>query len=202
MHWVPDVPESLRKELMESEDLPSLYRELRERDMEAAQKIQSQDRYRIVRALSIMRAGGRTISEIRREFEERQEEGLPVPVIKLGLRMERSLLRKRVEQRVEGMLERGLLEETESLINRGYRDWPPLKSVGYKECQQFLLEGGGGGAGSKGIEYLRERIITSTMQLAKRQMTWFRRDSSIRWYDRKEIEDWSQPLKWLREESR
>ena len=138
-----------------------------------------------------MKVSGKTLSEIRSEFEKNRE-SLPFPIIKMGFTMERGLLRKRVRQRVVEMLKRGLLDETRELVNQGYGNWSPLKSVGYKECQEFLKQGGKGGD-----DKLLENIVTSTMQLAKRQMTWFRKDSKVSWYERGEVEDWKEPLEWL-----
>ena len=200
MHKVPEVPESIRKDLkdlVESKGLDFLYRELKERDPEEAEKIKSQDAYRVMRALGILKAGSKTLTEIRREFDE-SKEALPVPVVKVGLHMDKSLLRERVTQRARLMLERGLLEETRNLMHQGYGAWSPLRSVGYKECQSFLLQGKSV-ALKREREELLESIVRSTMQLAKRQLTWFRRDPEIRWYEGGEDEDWVEPLSWLEE---
>lgn len=187
MYEAPPIPERIQKELV-GENLSSLYRELRDRDPETAQKIKSQDRYRILRALGVIRASGRTLTEIRNEFTQQE---LPALLTKIGLTMDRSLLRKRVAQRAEQMLEGGLIEETQDLMAQGYGNWPPLNSVGYKECQKFLKEGRGTRS------ELLESMITSTMQLAKRQMTWFKKDPGVRWYERGESESWDKPLEWV-----
>ena len=189
MYEVPNVPDRIHRELMAEVDLSSLYEELKVKDPETARRVESRDCYRIVRALGVIRASGRTLTEIRNEFEQKKGE-LPAPVTKIGLTMERRLLRDKVTQRAEQMLEKGLIDETQDLIDRGYGDWFPLRSVGYRECQKFLRE-----KGSR--DELLESIITSTMQLTKRQMTWFRRDPDVRWYERGEIEDWSEPLEWV-----
>ena len=190
MYQVPQVSKKVHQELVDNPDSSSLYRELEERDLETARRIKIQDRYRIVRALGVIRESGQTLSKIREEFEEKQEK-LPVPVTKIGITMDRSLLRKRVICRTLGMLDRGLVEETKDFVHRGYGSWAPLKSVGYKECQMFLKQGGDRGQ-------LLRSIVTSTMQLAKRQMTWFRKDPGIRWYERSEVENWSIPLEWMK----
>ena len=154
-----------------------VHEELTRRDPEAAARINANDRYRVARAVEILRANadGKTLSELRAEFEALRT---PPPFIvnKIGLLVSRDRLRERITLRTRRMLENGLIEETEQLRTEGLRDWPTLKSVGYKETQMFL-------DGELPRENLEASIITSTMQLAKRQMTWFKRDTSIKWFD-------------------
>ncbi len=189
MYEVPEIPENIRRELSYQDDLPSLYEELKRKDPQTAQKIKTHDRYRILRALGVIRASGKTLTEIRYEFAQKRKTQL-VPVMKIGLTMERNFLRKRILQRTQQMLNQGLVEETESLMKKGYSHWPPLNSVGYKECQNFLK-------GQASQNELLESIVTKTMQLAKRQMTWFRKDLNVRWYKRQEVENWKEPLQWI-----
>jgi tRNA dimethylallyltransferase len=72
------------------------------------------------------------------------------------------------------MLQEGLLEEVKGLMARGYGNSRAMQSVGYKECLAYLAE-------QQKPEVLFQNIVTSTMQLAKKQMTWFRRDTAIHW---------------------
>lgn len=168
----PEIRETLEAEMVKAGP-ETLHLELRERDPETASRIQPRDRYRILRALELLRSGTETLTEMRARFER---ERLPAPfqASKIGLRVDRDRLRERVTLRTRKMLEAGLIEEVAQLRSEGLTNWAPLRSVGYKETQAFL-------DGEITRAELEPLIVTSTLQLAKRQMTWFRRDSEIRW---------------------
>ena len=154
--------------------LLALWEELRARDPERAAKIAPADAYRIVRALEILEAQPRTLTEIDRQFER---DSRPLFVArKIGLVRDRGRLREAIEARARIMLKSGLIEETEALRARGLAAWAPLRSVGYKEAQAVL-------DGLLAPSEILEAIVTSSMQLAKRQMTWFRRDTQVEWHD-------------------
>lgn len=180
MYEVPEVPREIRDGVesdLKLKGLDSLYSELEKRDPEAASKIKSADRYRILRALEILRSAPpeATLTKIRAEFE-RQRPPSPFRVSKVGLFWSRDLLRQRVTLRTQTMLRAGLLDEVQELREQGLKDWGPLNSVGYREAQEYL-------DGLLKREDLESAIVTSTMQLAKRQMTWFKRDPEIRWFN-------------------
>lgn len=181
MFEVPDVPEEVRARLDAEADAPggleALYAELKQKDPEAAARISPRDRYRIVRALEIIRSGplGATLSEIKKRFAASAPEASFFSY-KIGLSLDRDVLRKRVRERAARMLKAGLVEEVEGLRAKGLKDWAPLKSVGYREVQAML-------DGRLAPKDLEDAIVTSTMQLAKKQMTWFKRDQSIQWFD-------------------
>ena len=118
---------------------------------------------------------GETLSQMRARFEAEAEEQ-PFRVFKIGITRTRANLRERVTQRTRRMMDQGLIKEVEQLRARGLSKWAPLQSVGYREVQEFL----DGRISRKELEPL---IVTSTMQLAKRQMTWFRRDPKTLWFD-------------------
>lgn len=177
----PEVREQLDRGAAEPDGLQKLYAELSARDPRTAEKIDRNDRYRILRSLEILRAHPKeTLSEIRERFRSAEP---PQPFVseKIGLFCERTLLRERVTVRTRRMLASGLIAEVELLraeIRKlGLDDWAPLRSVGYNEVQDFL-------DGRLPREALEEQIITSTMQLAKRQMTWFKRDQATEWFPR------------------
>lgn len=194
MYDVPPVSEELKLQLqqdMEQKGPSALHAELAIRDPEAAAKIQPMDRYRVLRALEILRSSSESssLSEIRARFEASRP-AAPFRVSKVGVFRAREVLRHRVEERTTRMLKDGLLDEVQSLRARGLAAWSPLLSVGYKEAQEYL-------EGRLTKEELPSAIVTSTMQLAKRQMTWFKRDPSIRWFDSEK--GWEEPLAWVRE---
>jgi tRNA dimethylallyltransferase len=180
MYDVPEIAPEVRSQIemdLQTKGLFALHTELKERDPEAAGKIQSADRYRIFRALEVLRSAppGETLTSIRARFEAARPPA-PFHINKIGLTCSREFLRRRVTERTRRMLKTGLLEEVEHLRAQGLSAWGPLSSVGYREAQDYL-------DGRLKFEELEGAIITSTMQLAKRQMTWFRRDAEIRWFD-------------------
>lgn len=184
MFEVPSIAPGVRARLVEQAAqglLPELHAELRARDPEVAGKIQPADRYRILRALEILRScpDSSSLTEIRARFAA-QRPPAPFRVSKIGLFVKRSSLRERVTRRTHMMIREGLLGEVEklreSLRALGIERWAPLSSVGYKEAQALL-------DGVLSRNELESAIVRSTMQLAKRQMTWFKRDPEIRWFD-------------------
>ena len=180
MFDVPDIPEEIKEDLtkeLEGKGLEFLHRELVRRDPDSGKRIQPADKYRILRALEILRADpeNRTLSEIKEHFD-RHREAPPFRVSKLGLFRQRDVLRERVIERTRNMLKNGLVNEVHALRLEGLGSWNPMQSVGYAEVQAML-------DGYLPEELLVDAIVTSTMQLAKRQMTWFKKDASIQWFD-------------------
>ncbi|MEK7355368.1 MAG: tRNA (adenosine(37)-N6)-dimethylallyltransferase MiaA, partial [Bdellovibrionota bacterium] len=180
MFDVPDIPEEIKEDLtkeLEGKGLEFLHRELVRRDPDSGKRIQPADKYRILRALEILRADpeNRTLSEIKEHFD-RHREAPPFRVSKLGLFRQRDVLRERVIERTRNMLKNGLVNEVHALRLEGLGSWNPMQSVGYAEVQAML-------DGDLPEEQLVDAIVTSTMQLAKRQMTWFKKDASIQWFD-------------------
>jgi tRNA dimethylallyltransferase len=94
----------------------------------------------------------------------------------LGLRVPRQELEARIRQRVEAMLEAGLEFEVQALSGKNGWDAEPMKGVGYAQWREYF-------AGSQTLEQTRDKIIKATMDLAKRQRTWFKRNKSIHWID-------------------
>jgi tRNA dimethylallyltransferase len=174
----PAIKNSLQQEVIEK-GLGKLHSELSEKDPVWAKRVHPNDQYRILRALELVRSGVKP-SELRESFEGSSGHpgyllGYPITVI--GLRRKKEILKSVIETRTAGMLGKGLIEETESLI----RDYPnprprPLDSVGYKEVASFL-------EGKISREAIGPEIVKNTLALVKRQSTWFKRDTQIRWFD-------------------
>ena len=176
MYPIQTVSQDIIKNLEETQKQKGwdhLYKDLQKKDPETAKKISPKDKYRIFRFLSLIDSEGKSIFQIKKEFKEQK---LPWPYFKVGLRLSPEELLKRVENRVRNMIKEGLIEEIETLANKGFRDWRPLNSVGYKEGQLYL-------EGKIKREDLVNRIVFSTMSLVKKQKTWFKRDKSIKWLD-------------------
>lgn len=157
-----------------------LYEELVEKDPQAAKKISVNDHYRLCRAIEIIRTHGRTKTEVELEFK-RQQKPFPFPLLKIGIWASREALEPLVKLRTEKMIKDGLIDEAKSLLSRGFKDWSPLRSIGYQESCDFL-EGK-----IPDLESLQKEIVKNTLRLAKRQKTWFKRDSSVHWYQKDEI---------------
>lgn len=160
---------------LEQEGAPQLYQELEKCDPEYALKIKSADGYRITRALMLMAHEQKTMTQIIAEHNQRHVDW-PFSTFKIGLQVRRELLRQRVKARVEKMLVQGWEAEVRDLLAKGYKNWAPLRSVGYKEMVELI-------EGQLPKEQFVERVVQSTMTLAKKQMTWFRADKSIQWFD-------------------
>jgi tRNA dimethylallyltransferase len=166
----PRIESEVRADF-ERTGLPAMHERLRRLDPDYAGDISPNDSYRILRALVIIADSGRKVSELRASF---QAQPFPYPLLKMGLLPERERLLPNVELRTRAMLDAGLIEEVKALLAEGFADWPPLQSVGYKECLMFLK-------GELDEDRLLPLIVEKTMQLAKKQKTWFKRDKTINW---------------------
>lgn len=179
MYPVRQTPVAIQQEIAEilktEEGATKLYAEFQRLDPEAAKKIHARDHYRLGRAMELIRAEGKSVTQIQKEFTDAQAP-FPYPLLKIGLRWEREVLRERVQLRTQKMLDAGLVAEVEALLARGLGEWSALQSVGYKEVLEYLRD-------KKSPEWLFENIVQNTMGLAKRQRTWFQRDEEIHWLD-------------------
>lgn len=175
MYDVGPVPKNIQEQVAQFKAQGALYSELQARDPHSAARIGERDPYRLERALGLVLSEGRTLKEIEEQFKCQNETlGQQYKLEKVGVKCDREVLRKRIARRTEQMLEMGFIEEVESLLKIGYADTKPLCSVGYKEVVAFLN-------GCMRRADLLPTIVTSTMQLAKKQMTWFKRDHEIQW---------------------
>lgn len=130
------------------------------------------DLYRVRRALEVFFQTGKPLSEWKRDFDSSPQ------IIKVGFHVPREVLALRVESRARAMLKNGLIEETNAILNKLHgQSWKPLESVGYKQICMFLRNE------IASEEELIEEICLRTMQLAKKQRTWFRGDASVKWFD-------------------
>lgn len=185
----PAIRDSLEKELL-TQGLPVLFEELLARDSALAMRIGPTDTYRILRALGIMRSQGRTVTAIRAEFDQGGSGAFPFPYKTMALDINRQALEMRLFQRAQKMLTKGLVEEVQVLLAEKLGDWAPLKSVGYKETKDYLTPS----SKISGPDELVLAITSSSMKLAKRQRTWFRRDTQTCWFDGET--QWSEAIQW------
>ncbi len=168
----PAVRAALEDEALEK-GLETLFRRLEAVDPAYAAKIRDRDQVRIVRALEVYEATGRPISE---HFRATASPVADRKVVRLGLRLDRAVLVRRIEERVERMFARGLVEEVGGLLARGIPDdAPPFRALGYRHVLLHLR-------GGLALEEAVALTKTDTRQYAKRQMTWFRKMDGVAWF--------------------
>jgi tRNA dimethylallyltransferase len=166
------VRKALEQEI-EDNGLTHLYQRLQKLDPTVVSTIHPNDRQRIIRALEVFQLTRRPMSEWQKEHGFREN---PFDILKIGLLRERAELYDLINLRSERMIESGLLEEVRGLVARGFDlDLKPLRSVGYRQMGQVLR-------GVQGMDDAMEEMKQETRHLAKRQLTWFRRDEEIRWF--------------------
>ncbi|GAB6097865.1 tRNA (adenosine(37)-N6)-dimethylallyltransferase MiaA [Desulfatiferula olefinivorans] len=151
-----------------------LHDRLKTLDPEAACRIHPNDAFRIIRALEIFETTGRPISDYQAAhgFADR-----PYRVLTLGLAMDRERLYERINRRVDLMIEAGFVDEVKGLLARGYS--PTLKSMGSLGYRHIIAWLGGRETWDETLRLLKR----DTRRYAKRQMTWFRADPAVEWFD-------------------
>lgn len=176
----PKLRDRLKNEAGEK-GLGVLYRRLCQVDPEAARKIHANDQKRIIRALEVYGVTGCPISRMQKEKTQPADFSSHF----WGLRWPREILYERINQRVDAMMEKGLIEEVKRLQSRGFGlELNALDSVGYKETFAFLR-------GECSYDEAVEQIKRNTRRFAKKQLIWFRKDERIHWIDMEEPVDWS-----------
>ncbi len=165
--------------LAEKEGAECLHRMLQEVDPVSAEAIHANNVKRVIRALEYYKETGVPISK--HNSEQRQKES-PYQFIYVVLTMNRGKLYARINQRVEQMVEQGLFEEMEDLLNRGFtKDLVSMQAIGYKELFAYF-------EGSITKEKAIEDIKKDTRHFAKRQLTWFRRERDVTFLDKDDYE--------------
>jgi len=182
---LPQGDPSLRARIeaqAKAEGWPILHQLLAQLDPQSAERIAANDAQRIQRALEVFELTGRPISALQ---AERQGQGLDAQVLKIIISpADRSVLHQRIEERFSSMLKQGLIDEVAALREdpRVDPDSPALRAVGYRQVWQHL-------DGEFDRDELLQRGIFATRQLAKRQLTWLRKESESAWLDPTR-EDW------------
>jgi tRNA dimethylallyltransferase len=171
----PARSEELRARLEAGADAHSLqylHRVLRRLDPEAALRIGSRDRPKMIRAIEVCLLTGRTLSEVHRMGRTPLEGYRP---IKIGLQPPRAALYERIERRVHTMLDRGWLDEVAGLIRSGVpKNSKPFDFIGYSELQAHI-------EGTVTLAAATKAIAQATRRYAKRQLTWFRKEPLVHW---------------------
>lgn len=169
---IPTVDDETRRLMikrLEDEGLDTLCRELKLLDPDYYRIVDLKNPKRVVHALEICYMTGRTYTSFRTSSAKER----PFHILKLGLRREREELYERINHRVDGMMEEGLLEEARSVYP--YKHLNSLNTVGYKELFKYM-------DGEWELPFAVEKIKQNSRIYSRKQMTWFKRDSDITWF--------------------
>lgn len=162
------------EKIAEEKGLEHLYKLAEQIDKEAMKNISINDRKRIIRVLEIYKETGKTKTEL--EIESRKN-GIPYDYRVFAINMPREILYNRINQRVDIMLEKGLIEEVKKLYEKyGEQLCTSVQGIGYKEVIDYLK-------GNYTKEEMIEKIKMETRRYAKRQLTWFRKIPNVIWLD-------------------
>ena len=173
LDYFPDVDPKIRENLndrFEQEGLQPLQKQLKELDPETYHTIALDNPHRIIRALEVCIGSGKSYSSFKNKPKTKRNF---IP-IKIGLTANREILYNRINQRVDIMMKKGLLEEVKSLYSIKHLN--ALQTVGYREIFDFL-------DGNISFDFAIQEIKKNSRRYAKRQITWFKKDVNTLWFD-------------------
>tara|TARA_B100000214_G_scaffold243909_1_gene178836 strand:- start:10254 stop:11159 length:906 start_codon:yes stop_codon:yes gene_type:complete len=175
----PKISKKIRKEINEeykNKGLIWLQEKVKKIDPELYFNNNCNNPQRLLRTLELFSQTGKNLSS----FQTKKTKKRPFKIIKIGLNTNRKILYNRINKRVDDMIEKGLLKEAHSLIN--YQHKNALQTVGYKEIFKFLEN-------KFSFEEAINAIKKNTRRFAKRQLTWFRKDKEIKWFEPNELNE-------------
>ena len=170
---MPDANPQIREDLNQifsEQGIKPLQDELKAKDPQYYDVVDSNNHIRLIRALEVCRSTGKPYSSFRRNTKAKRW----FEIDKVGIFRSRESLIERINLRVDDMIAKGLVDEAYRLYEA--RHLQALNTVGYKELFEYFEQ-------KVTLEKAIENIKTNTRQYAKRQMTWFRKDKEIRWFD-------------------
>ena len=178
----PESNPKTREEIQRTIDdigLDKAYEMLMSLDMEAAKKIDKNDRYRISRALEVIKDTGRPLSSFPVSDTLRED----IDFVIIGLKREKKELEERIRKRVDIMFDSGAVREMKALLSMGANlSWPGMQGIGYREWFNAIE------SGEVNISIIKDMIIRSSIKYAKRQMTFFSSFSDTLWFSPNDIE--------------
>ena len=178
----PESNPKTREEIQRTIDdigLDKAYEMLMSLDMEAAKKIDKNDRYRISRALEVIKDTGRPLSSFPVSDTLRED----IDFVIIGLKREKKELEERIRKRVDIMFDSGAVREMKALLSMGADlSWPGMQGIGYREWFNAME------SGEVNISIIKDMIIRSSIKYAKRQMTFFSSFSDTLWFSPNDIE--------------
>jgi len=168
---IPGQFPEVKREIESEFDTAKLYKQLESLDPDAAKKMESTNRRRVVRALEVTLGSGKPFSQ----FGPGMDSYPPTPFTQIGLQLSRETIDKRISERYEQQIANGFLEEVETVMAKGIsRTAAP--ALGYKEFYSHLR-------GECSLEEATEKAVIATRRFARRQERWFRRDPRIKWLE-------------------
>lgn len=173
LDYFPPVDPKIREHLNErlaKNGLESLQKELKELDPESYETIELDNPHRVIRALEVCIGSGSTYSS----FKNKPKAPRNFKTIKVGLRANRELMYDRINQRVDIMVNEGLIEEAKSLYHQ--KNLNALQTVGYRELFEYF-------SGTWDLDFAISEIKKNTRRFAKRQVTWNKKDIEIQWFE-------------------
>ena len=171
------------EERAKNDGVEVLHQELTRIDPESASQIHPNNVRRVIRALEIYHCTGKKMSDVQSE----QQPDLLYETALIGLSMDREELYKRINMRVDLMMEEGLLTEVIKLHDQELRDCQSIQAIGYKEIYDYLDE-------KISLEQAIENLKQNSRRYAKRQLTWFRNKMSVQWFDVTEVQNFPKKL--------
>jgi tRNA dimethylallyltransferase len=175
---IPKTPAEIRDELnnkYRNYGLDWLQSEVQKKDLAFWKVAEQQNPHRLIRALEVLQTSGKSITA----FRSGERVLRPFNILKIGLELPRATLNNRVNFRVNEMVNNGLIAEVQSMVLQQHLK--ALQTVGYRELFDYL-----DGAVSK--EQAVDKIKINTRQYAKRQMTWFKKDTSVKWFQAETVD--------------
>lgn len=175
---IPTISDEVRllyKQRLEKEGLTTLLQELKVKDPQYYDFVDKNNPRRVVHGLEICHQTGRTYSS----FRVKEKKQRPFRIIKIALNRDREELYSRINRRVDEMIENGMVEEARLLLP--YRSLNALNTVGYKELFRYF-------DGEWTMEEAIERIKGNTRRYARKQLTWYKKDNDIVWFDAAETD--------------
>ena len=176
---IPTITDEVRAKAVSDYNelgLEALCEELKICDPALYNTIDRKNHKRVIHAIEVCRQTGRPFSELRTNTKKER----PFNIIKIGLNIERELLFERISKRTEQMIADGLIDESKSLLE--YRNLNSLNTVGYKEIFAYF-------DGVFTLDEAIEKIKRNTRVYAKKQLTWFKRDESIVWFNPSDVDE-------------
>ncbi len=173
----PKANEELRNRLQaifEREGIESLQQMLKNLDADRYQKVDLQNPQRIMRAIEIAEKTNIPVENINKQIATRN-----FNTIKIGLNISRELLYERINNRVDEMIKNGLLKEAHDM--HLHKDLNALQTVGYTELFDYF-------DGKQSLEFAIDKIKQHTRNFAKRQLTWFRKEEDVKWFETNDFE--------------
>ena len=175
LDYFPNVDPAIREELnkrLKDEGLSTLQDHLKKLDIKAYNTIKIDNPHRVIRALEVCIGTNQPYSS----FLNKEKEKRDFKVITIGLSADRDIIYDRINKRVDHMIDEGLLEEVKTLLP--YQKLNALNTVGYKEIFNYINK-------IWTLDFAISEIKKNTRRFAKRQLTWFKKDTNIFWFDYK-----------------